>query len=120
MSIEHNRGRIIKRAIKALQFIQTYPRWTAEDLADELGIEKRNAQDWIYCLQEVMPIEKYRPYRNIGTNGQIAALYGLSATPDLLKALLLAETTIKRLNLNGSANATLEVIRKAIEKTNGK
>jgi hypothetical protein len=43
----------------------------------------------------------------------------ISAAPEMLEALELAEATIKRLNRHNSADGTLDVIRAAIQKAKG-
>jgi predicted DNA-binding transcriptional regulator YafY len=77
--MDKGRGRTIKRAVQAVNFVTTYSRWTVEDLADELGIHPRNAHHYVSALREVLPIKNYRErvYSHQEGGGMMPALYGV-------------------------------------------
>jgi hypothetical protein len=66
----------IYRGIKACIFAQTQRCWTDQDLADHLGIARRNAIKYRDALSLVLPIEVRRE-GSFGNHNRIAVLYGI-------------------------------------------
>jgi hypothetical protein len=68
-----------------------------------------------YLCVQVGEDEAYSTLEMLPADAKLVA-----AAPDLLEALQLAKATIERLNRHNSANGTLDVIRAALSKADGK
>jgi hypothetical protein len=72
-----NRGQLIDRSIRAVTFVNHRKTFTVDQLAEHLGVHRKNAEIWFRSLSLHCPIVELKPKRPADGVGFKPAVYGV-------------------------------------------